>query len=157
TMKPPLFGSAFAGRSMPSPDLLWKWTTKSCAICVEKTSGAPSTARTSGDFCAQETALGSTARRGGSCGASTAGQPTTRTDLGFLNDGGLLRRRFSESCLGRASAGMYWYSAEWRLAKMRATSMTAPTYGLYAPPPASGTVLTAPARSAEGPLVRAAT
>ena len=69
-------------------------STKSCAIVVENTKGAPWTGSTSGVFCRHKTSSGFTARRGGSWGASTAGKPITKTDLGFRNEGGLFNRRF---------------------------------------------------------------
>src|SRR6267143_2965852 len=100
-----------AGNSMLEPASLCTSKVKSCAREVEKTRGAPSTGRTNEGLCRQETWLGSTARRGGNCAASTAGSPTTSTDLGLWNEGGLLSLRFNWSPFGTARAGMYWYVA----------------------------------------------
>src|SRR5215469_10423235 len=51
--KPPRAGLAFTGRSIDAPDLLHTCKIKSCARLVEKTRGAPSTGRTSEEFCTQ--------------------------------------------------------------------------------------------------------
>src|SRR6202050_1455192 len=104
---PPLAASATAGNSIASPDFVVTRSTKSCAISVEKTSGAPSTGRISGDFCKQKTASALTARSGGNWGAWMGGQPTPSTDFGLWKEGGLFSFKLSVIPVGNASAGMY--------------------------------------------------
>ena len=76
-------------------------------MAVEKTSGAPSTGSTSPGFCKQNTCSALGFRSGGNCAASTAGNPTTITDFGLRNDGGLFKCKFNCSVFGIARAGMY--------------------------------------------------
>src|SRR5215469_8999869 len=71
----------------------------------------------------------------GGLAGPTGGRGTTTTDLGSRNEGGMLSRRFSVSLFGKARAGMYWKCAVCREPRMRAVSMMAPIYGLYAPAP----------------------
>src|SRR5579871_1759688 len=104
--RPPLEGSALAGSLISFPSFPGRYKAKSCPMSDENKSGAPSTGNTSDDFCKQKTESALTARNGGSCAASTKGSPTTITDIGLRNDGGLLSLRFICSFLGRASAGM---------------------------------------------------
>ena len=56
----------------------------------------------------------------------TGGKATTTTDFGSRNEGGTLKRRFSVSSVGNASAGMYWKCAVCSEARIRAVSTIGP-------------------------------
>ena len=76
------------------------------------------------------------------------GRPMTITDFGLWNDGGVFRRRLSDSCCGKAIAGMYWYCAVCSEPMMCTKSTMVPTYAEYNPPPASCVVEAVPIRPA---------
>ena len=94
TINPPSADAALAGRSTMT-DLDSTWRTKLCASSVAKTSGAPSTVKTSEGLFRHKTWVASTARSGGRGVDRTGGNPITNTDFGLRNEGGLLRRKLS--------------------------------------------------------------
>ena len=100
---------------------------RSWAKLVEKTSGAPSMGSTTVGWSRQATWMGSAERRGGGDGFLHGGQADDEHGLRVVKEGGVLRRRLSDSPWGNAMAGMYWYWAVCSEPMMRTRSMMAPT------------------------------